>query len=42
MRRLDWDLTRKEAKHWWRTKERGPLGVRVGFCQLADVEEIEK
>jgi hypothetical protein len=40
LRRLEWDLKRKEAKHWWRTKERGAVGVKVGFFELADIEEI--
>jgi len=40
LRRLHWELKRKEAKHWWRKKERGASGVRVGFFVLVDVEEI--
>lgn len=42
LRQLHWDLKRKEAKDWWRTKERGASGVRVGFFKLADVEEINR
>jgi len=37
----NWGLKRKEAKHWWQKKEREASGVRVGFFELADMEEIE-
>jgi len=40
LRPLDWQSKRKEAKHWWQKKERGALGVRVGFFEFADMEEI--
>lgn len=42
LRRLDWELKQKEAKHWWRQEERGASGVRVGFYELRDTDEIEK
>jgi len=41
LRRLDWQLKRKEAKHWWQKKEREASGVRVGFFEFVDMEEIE-
>lgn len=37
---MDWELKRKEAKHWWRREARGASGVKVGFFKLANKEEI--
>lgn len=37
---LDWELKRREAKHWWRRERRGAVGVRVGFFKLADEERV--
>lgn len=37
---LNWELKRKEAKHWWRKEERGAAGVRAGFFELVKREEI--
>ena len=33
---IDWELKRKEAKHWWRKEERGARGVKVGFFRLRE------
>ena len=33
---MNWELKRKEAKHWWRKDERGARGVKVGFFRLRE------
>ncbi|KAL9609170.1 MAG: hypothetical protein Q9167_006047 [Letrouitia subvulpina] len=37
---MNWELKRKEAKHWWRKEERGSSGVTAGFFELVDEEKI--
>ena len=37
---MNWELKRKEAKHWWRKEQRGASSVKVGFYKLADTEII--
>ena len=36
---MDWELKRREAKHWWRKEERGAKGVKVGFSKLSHEED---
>ena len=33
---LDWELKRREAKHWWRKEERGAPGVKAGLFRLRE------
>ncbi|MCJ1270611.1 hypothetical protein MMC22_010508 [Lobaria immixta] len=38
---MNWELKRVEAKAWWRKKDRGGKGVRVGFYELLNKVEID-
>ena len=39
---MDWELKRREAKHWWRKEERGASGVKVGSFKLSHEERCTR